>query len=214
VLQGCCYCIILSVHGTQYADPSQQGVFRHHKLCGNRPVYKLNMTLIHTTTLFTSTQKAGSPYWQLMACWLKSENHHMLPHFQSLASVYTAIYQIWHSRGVSPKQQTYISTNKHSSHEDGGISDKQNNASLWPNWLPQVKGPLKQENTEREFSRCWVSCNGCPDLSFSLKQTFTMTDSHTLCPAIDCQETQTQCLQAQVLKWFSFGNNIQLHSHF
>jgi len=35
-----------------------------------------------------------------------------------------------HSRGVSPKQQTYTSTNKHNSHEDGGISDKQNNASL------------------------------------------------------------------------------------
>jgi hypothetical protein len=43
--------------------------------------------------------------------------------------VHTAIYQIWHSRGVSPKQQTYISTNKHNSREDGGISDKQNNAS-------------------------------------------------------------------------------------
>jgi len=94
VLQDCCYCIILSMHGTQHADPSQQGVFRHHKLCGNRPVYKLNMTLFHTTTLYTSTQKAGSPYSQLMACWLKSENHHMPPHFQSLASVHTAIYHI------------------------------------------------------------------------------------------------------------------------
>ncbi len=116
-----------------------------------------------------------------------------------------------HSRGVSPKQQTYTSTNKHNSHEDGGISDKQNNASLWPNWLPQVKGPVKQENAQREFSRYWVSCNGCSVLSFSLKQTFTMTDSHTLCPAIYCQET-TQCLQAQVLKWFSFGNNVQFQS--
>jgi hypothetical protein len=38
-----------------------------------------------------------------------------------------------------------------------------------------------------------------------------MTDSHTLCPAIYCQET-TQCLQAQVLKWFSFGNNVQFQS--
>jgi len=59
--------------------------------------------------------------------------------------------------------------------------------------------------------RYWVSCNECSVISFSLKQTFTMTDSHTLCPAIDCQET-TQCLQAQVLKRFSFGNNVQFQS--